>query len=91
MMECEHCGETVDRVLRHREYGVAMTHRVTRWLCRGCHPAIPTRGQSTTEPDRSAEPVVTDGGTAAACPECAAATADVHGIRDCVECRWTGR
>jgi transposase-like protein len=93
MMECERCEAERDRVLRYRAYGGAMTHRVTRWLCPECHPTVPTRGPSasTVETAGSSEPTVTDGGTVTTCPRCAAATADVHGIRNCIECRWSSR
>jgi hypothetical protein len=78
--------------MRRRAYGVAMTHRVTRWLCRDCHPDAPTLDPSASdaEADRSPDPVVTDGGTTTACPEYAASTTNVQGIRSCVECRWHG-
>ncbi|WP_318568867.1 hypothetical protein [Salinigranum marinum] len=95
MMECERCGADVERVLRYREYGVTVTHRVTRWLCRDCHPEAPTRRPSASDADADAEEpsgtAVTDGGVVAACPECAASTTNVHGIGNCVECRWTNR
>jgi transposase-like protein len=93
MMVCESCGAERERVLRHREYGVATTHRVTRWLCRDCHPTIPTRRASAPTEDEgmTTEPAVTDGGTATACPRCTAATVAVHGFRSCPECHWHGR
>jgi hypothetical protein len=92
MMACERCGTETDRLLRRRAYGVAMTHRVTRWLCRDCHPGAPALEPpvSDAEADRPADSVVTDGGTTTTCPECAASTANVQGIRNCVECRWYG-
>jgi transposase-like protein len=85
MMECESCNADVERVLRHREYGVAMTHRVTRWLCRDCHPAVPSREPSPAE--AGTKTVVTDGGSPA-CPDCSSATVNVHGVQDCVACGW---
>ena len=89
MMSCERCGDDVDRLLRHREHGVAVTHRVTRWLCRDCHPTLPSlNAAAESEFERSSESVVTDGGTAAACPDCSSSTVNVHGIHDCVECTW---
>lgn len=93
MMACERCGTEVDRLLRRREYGIAMTHRVTRWLCRDCHPGAPTLDPSASDDGatRSPDRVVADGGTTTACPECAASTANVQGIRSCVECRWHSR
>jgi transposase-like protein len=89
MRVCERCEEPVERVLRHRAYGASMTHRVTRWLCTDCHPTPPRRGRSgRADAGRAADSVVTDGGTATACPRCAASTVNVHGIYDCVECHW---
>jgi hypothetical protein len=61
MFTCEDCDDDVEEVLRHREYGMTVTHRVTRWLCRDCHPTAP----AVTAPETrkaSAETVVTDGG-----------------------------
>lgn len=84
MIACESCGDDVEQVVRHREYGVAMTHRVTRWLCRACHPTAPGETPSS-EPT---ETVVADGGTAA-CPNCATSTVNVHGIQNCPDCQWT--
>lgn len=85
MIDCERCGEQVEQVLRHREYGLTTTHRVSRWLCHRCHPTAPTSdsGEEGVEPA-----VATDGGTAVDCPECTASTVDVHGIRNCTRCRW---
>lgn len=90
MMECERCGEAVERVLRHRAYGVAVTHRVTRWLCPGCHPTGPTADSSATDAKRphTDASVVTDGGTVTTCPHCSSQTVNVHGIHNCVDCRW---
>jgi transposase-like protein len=88
MFECERCGDGVECALRHREYGVAVTHRVSQWLCRDCHPTAPDRRSGSRTRRREAEAVVTDGGTVTACPRCAAATVNVHGITDCVECEW---
>lgn len=62
MFECENCDDDVEEVLRHREYGVTVTHRVTRWLCHDCHPTAPAATATKTK-DASAETVVTDGGT----------------------------
>jgi hypothetical protein len=90
MMECERCERNVERVLRHREYGLTMTHRVTRWLCRDCHPTVPNSAPSASEAttENSSDPVVTDGGTTAACPQCSSPTVNVQGVQDCLECRW---
>lgn len=95
MMKCDRCDGTVERVWRHREHGLTATHRVTRWLCGDCHPTAPVRStgveteqSAAVETKRSSEPVVTDGGTATACPHCAASTVNVHGIHDCTQCRW---
>jgi hypothetical protein len=62
MFECERCDEDVERLLRHREYGVTVTHRVTRWLCHDCHPTAPATA-STSKRGGSSERVATDGGT----------------------------
>lgn len=83
MIACESCDDDVEQVVRHREYGVAPTHRVTRWLCRACHPTLP---DETASP--GVETVVADGGTVA-CPNCASSTVNVHGIQNCPACLWT--
>jgi transposase-like protein len=90
MMECERCERDVEHVLRHREYGVAVTHRVSRWLCRDCHPNVPSGSPlaSNATPEESSEPVVTDGGTIGACPQCSSSTVNVQGIRNCTDCGW---
>ena len=62
MFACENCDDDVEEVLRHREYDMTVTHRVTRWLCRDCHPTAPAVTAPETR-DASTEPVVTDGGT----------------------------
>lgn len=87
MMECEYCGEHVERTLRYRDYGVTMTHRVTRWLCSDCHPTAPTRSAGP-EREEPSETIVADGGTATACPRCASSTINVQGLRDCTGCGW---
>lgn len=85
MMTCEACDQTVSLVLRHREYDGAMTHRVTSWLCRDCHPTAPTAENGD---EAASSRVVTDGGTTAVCPQCAASTVNVQGVYDCVGCDW---
>ena len=62
MFECERCEAEVAAVLRHREYGRTVTHRVTRWLCRDCHPAPPAT-MAAENRRGSGETAVTDGGT----------------------------
>lgn len=86
MIACERCGDDVEQVVRYREYGVAVTHRVTRWLCCDCHPTAP----SDTAPasGKASETAVTDGGMSA-CPDCGSSTVNVHGIQNCPACRWT--
>lgn len=92
MLECDDCGDDVDRVLRYRAYAGTTTHRTTRWLCRDCHPVVPERAasgsSSDSTPKRGTGRAVTDGGVSTACPDCAATTVNVHGIRDCVACHW---
>lgn len=85
MITCEGCGDDVEQVVRHREYGIAMTHRVTRWLCGECHPTVP--GSTASTADEPSRTVVTDGGTGA-CPDCGTSTVDVHGIQNCPSCLW---
>lgn len=63
MYACERCDDDVEQVLRYREYGTTVTHRVTRWLCHDCHPTAPARGEAVSGASGSSERVVTDGGT----------------------------
>lgn len=94
MMECECCGDAVERLLRRREYSASMTHRTSGWLCRSCHPRFATARTGTRDHETgdAAATVATDGGTSpTGCPECSASVANVQGILNCTECSWSGR